>query len=35
MARQTSLNPGLDELVPAITINKVCGSGISDGTAQT
>ena len=32
-ARQTSLNPGLDELVPAISINKVCGSGINDGAA--
>ena len=27
-ARQVSINSGLDQSVPALTINKVCGSGL-------
>src|SRR5919108_5640591 len=30
-ARQAALNGGLDERVAAVTINKVCGSGLKTG----
>ena len=33
-ARQAAIKAGLPDMVPAMTINKVCGSGLQGGDAR-